>query len=111
MYSFQFLNVIVYIFIIAVCSLKDWIISIHWLLNDPFGSYKTTASDALINITENKRKALDDCSCGVFVDLQKAFDTVCHQILLAKMNHCGICGVSNDWLKNHIFLIVVSVYP
>ena len=49
--------------------------------------------------------------CGVFVDLQKAFDTVCHQTLLAKMNHCGICGVSNDWLKNHIFLIVVSVYP
>ena len=49
--------------------------------------------------------------CGVFVDLQKAFDTVCHQILLAKMNHCGICGVSNDWLKNPIFLNVVSVYP
>ena len=33
---------------------------------------------ALINITENTRKALDDgnMDCGVFVDLQKAFDTV-----------------------------------
>ena len=33
---------------------------------------------ALINITENIGKALDDgnISCGVFVDLQKAFDTV-----------------------------------
>ena len=37
---------------------------------------------ALINITENIRKALDggNIGCGVFVDLQKAFDTIDHQI-------------------------------
>ena len=53
---------------------------------------------ALINITENIRKALDDgnIGCGVFVGLQEAFDTADHQILLAKLNHYGICGVSND---------------
>ena len=35
-------------------------------------------SHTLINITENIRKTLDDgnIGCGVFVDLQKAFDTV-----------------------------------
>ena len=49
---------------------------------------------ALINITENIRKALDDgnIGCGVFVELQKAFDTV----------HYGICGVSNDWFKSSL---------
>ena len=50
-----------------------------------------STSHALINITENIRKALDDgnTGCGVFVDLQKTFDTV--------------VGVSNDWFKSYLF--------
>ena len=42
-----------------------------------------STSHALINITENIRKVLDDgnIGCGVFVDLQKTFDTVDHKIL------------------------------
>ena len=40
--------------------------------------------------------------CGIFVDLQKVFDTVDHQTLLAKLNHYGICRVSNDWFKSSL---------
>ena len=44
-------------------------------------------SHALITITENSRKALDDenLRCRVLVDLQKAFNTVDYQILLASL--------------------------
>ena len=63
-----------------------------------------STSHALINITENIRKAFDDrnIDCEVFVDLQKFFDTVDQQILLGKLNHYGICEVSNDWLKSYL---------
>ena len=58
----------------------------------------------MVNITKNIRKALDggNIGCGVFVDLQNAFDTVDHQILLTKLNHYGIHGVSNDCFKSYL---------
>ena len=60
-----------------------------------------STSHALIDITENIRKALDNgnIGCGVFVDLQKAFDT---EILLAKLNYCELRTVSNDWFKSYL---------
>ena len=86
--------------------------NINTIYNLQFGfTQHYSISHALINITENIRKALDEgnIGCRVFVNLQKAFDTIDHQTLL-QLNHYGIHEFPMTGL-DPICLIAISMYP
>ena len=65
---------------------------------------KHSTTHALIKITENIRSALDNgkVTCGIFIDLQKAFGTVNHEIRLKKNDHYGLRGKVNEWLRSYL---------
>ena len=65
---------------------------------------KHSTNHALFRITEKIREALDNnnFACGIFIDLQKAFDTVDQNILLQKLKHYGIRGIANDWFNSYL---------
>ena len=65
---------------------------------------KHSTNHALISITEQIREALDNnkFAVGIFVDVQKAFDTVNHTILLRKLEYYGVRDISNEWFRSYL---------
>ena len=75
------------------------------LYNHQFGFRKSYSTEhALMSITEqiksNFRKK--SFSCGVFVDLEKAFDTVNHSILISKLKYYGLKDQSLSWFTSYL---------
>ena len=55
-------------------------------------------------IDKVQKKAIEDreYSCGIFLDFNKAFDTVNHEILLTKLGFYCIRGIVKDWFTSYL---------
>ena len=85
--------------------LEKYVLTKNILIANQYG-FRTHHSPymALLDFYDKISKSIENnlVSIGVFIDLQKAFDSLDHSILKNKLKHYGIRGIVFDWFDSYL---------
>ena len=85
-------------------QLKSFLEDRNRLYHSQYGFRERRSTEhALIDIVNQIQTNFDKgiYTCGIFIDLKKAFDTVDHSVLLQKLYY-GVRGIVNDWFCSYL---------
>lgn len=84
--------------------IEKYLKSKDFLYNKQYGFRpKSNTLSATIDLVTKIKNKIDEKQIvlGVFIDLKKAFDTISHKLLLAKLSNLGITGKAHDIFKSY----------
>ena len=85
--------------------MRDFIEKHSLLYSSQYGFRQAHSTQhAILDMVETIQTNMDKklFSCGVFIDLKKAFDTVNHTILLDTINYYGLRRIVNQWFSSYL---------